>query len=741
MKKSKVIAFGAVALVVVLIVMLIPAVLKKRYDNAYEENKEPPVMNAAKENGPENKSETELTDAFQRIQIEKFGESAGVVVEDCSEDNGQSIGGIKEGSYTAYYNVDFGEEGAGKAVFRVATMTAGGTIEVRLGGTDGTLVGTCEVTTTGADWSTWVNAGCDTSLITGIHDVYLVYRGDGYLFNINWFRFARGDGKEVKSVILNNYAPMVGDHMTATISPANAIVGYEWLVDGKTVSIAEKYTVLPGDTGKVIRLKVNGLGYSEGVLLSEETREVVPADYEFDVELAAYKSFTGFIDKFYYYSNMNDFGLFLHTEFWDQAEIYEIVIDAYENTGHPRYKAMIYDIFKGFNLHNGSDWTYNEYNDDIMWMVIACARAFFMTGDTAFLDTARYHFDQVWDRGWSEDLGGGIWWRTDNRTKNACINCPAAIAACLLGEALGDESYYGKAVKIMEWVTANLYDPSTGQVYDAYDINGIKNTWASTYNQGTFIGANTFLYEHYGDEAYYNRARLASDYTIHTMYRGGVMSNEDSSGDLIGFKGILCRWISRFAVKYNQPDIMEWLKYNGAAAWNNRNKADLIWTTWNSKTSDIIQYDIFGLSTAVSLLNNSRTDTNLIIDASDRIEIEDFDSCRGVITEECSEGGRSIGEVADGFYTVYHNVDFGEGGFKKAGFRAAAQEQGGTVELRLGGTEGIIIGTCEITATGGEDIWETFSCEVTEVSGIQELYLIYKGTGSLFRLNWFEFVP
>ncbi len=678
--------------------------------------------------------------AFQRIPIESFNEREGVIVEDCSEDNSQSIGGVRDGHYTAYYNVDFGEEGAYKAVFRAAAMMAGGDIEIRLDGIDGELIGTCKVATTGPNWETWVNAGCDILPTTGVHDVYLIYRGEDYLFNINWFRFAKDNGKGMRSVALSNYSPRVGDQMTATISPANAIVSYEWLVEEEVVSIAEHYIIQPRDMGKTLQVRLKGLGYTTGELVSEATRQILSVDYEFNVEEAAYESFSSFIDE-YYYSKMNKFGLFLGTEFWDQAEIYEIVIDAYENTGDPRYRDMIYDIFRGFKLHNGENWAHNEYNDDIMWMVIACSRAYLLTGDPVFAEIARSHFDLVWDRGWSDDLGGGIWWRTDNQTKNSCINGPAVIAACLLAEALGEDAYYDKAVQIMDWQAEHLYDAASGQVYDAYDIHGSKNHWASTYNQGTFIGANMLLYEHTRDELYYNRARLAADYTINTMYQGGVMNNEDSSGDLIGFKGILCRWIYRFAVRYNQTDILEWLKYNGAVAWNNRNKAGLIWTTWNAKTSDKVKYDVFGASSAVSLLNNSRTKTSAMLDGSQRIEIEAFDTCKGIVTKECSEGGKSVAGIRNNDYTVYYNVDFKEGGFTKASFRAASARQGGTIEIRLGGVDGKILGSCEINTTGGWDVWETFTCDVTDVSGIQELYLVYKGSDDdLFNLNWFELV-
>ncbi|MDF2542077.1 MAG: glycoside hydrolase family 76 [Herbinix sp.] len=744
MKKSTILKLGAAILLVVIIGITITMLqIGKAKDKetgsikeVSDENKDP---NGEEDSLGDTEAKDDLIDAYQKIQIENFFESEGVVVEECSDDKGESIGGVKDGFYTAYKDVDFGDEGAKRVAFRVATPMQGGDIEIHLDSLDGKLIGTCKVNMTGPDWHSWVNVGCDVEEVTGVHDIYLVYKGEDYLFNINWFRFAKGEGKPVESVKLNNNSPMVGDMLVGTVTPANAIVSYQWLVDGEQVSIGEKYTVAPGDINKKIQVKVTGLGYSNGELQSSETWEVVPADYQLNVEEVAYQSFTSFNDKFYYYSNTNKFGLFLHTEFWDQAEIYEIVIDAYEHTGDERYKTMIYDIFKGFNLHNGSDWSGNEYNDDIMWMVIACTRAYMATGDEMFLDTAKNHFAIVWDRGWSDDLGGGIWWRTDNQTKNACINNPAAIAACLLGDALGDESYYEKAVQIMDWVVANIYEED-GHVYDSYNLDGDKNHWASTYNQGTFIGANALLFEHFGDEIYYNRARAASDYTIKTMFSGGVMNNEDNSGDLIGFKGILCRWMYRFAVNNNQQDIMEWLKMNAATAWNNRNTAGLIWTKWNEKTDDTTDYDIFGLSTAVSLLNNCRTNTNLVFNAADRIEIEAFDLCRGIITNECLEGGKSIGGITGGTYTVYHNVDFGDGSFKKAQFRAASTASGGTVEIRLGSTKGKLLGTCQIENTGDLGVWDTFSCDVTDVTGMQDIYLVYSGDDNLFNLNWFQFV-
>ena len=82
--------------------------------------------------------------------------------------------------------------GATSFTARVASATSGGTIELRLDSATGTLVGTCAVAGTGG-WQTWTTVSCPVSGATGTHDLYLRFTGgSGYLFNVNWWQFARG---------------------------------------------------------------------------------------------------------------------------------------------------------------------------------------------------------------------------------------------------------------------------------------------------------------------------------------------------------------------------------------------------------------------------------------------------------------------------------------------------------------------------------------------------------------------
>jgi predicted alpha-1,6-mannanase (GH76 family) len=309
--------------------------------------------------------------------------------------------------------------------------------------------------------------------------------------------------------------------------------------------------------------------------------------------------FDAFIAQYY------DKGKFKDAHFWDNAEIFETVIDAYEITRDEKYRAYIDEISAATLGQYGKKWTWNEYNDDIMWLCIAYSRAYLLTGEADYLKYAKTNFDSVWTRAYSDDLGGGLWWRTDNQSKNSCVCGPGAIAACLLGKATGNDSYYDKAKQVLDWQIENLYQPGVGKVYDNIGIDGSINKWASTYNQGTFVGACLLLYQHNGEETYLKHAEKAATYAMRSMYTYKVMNNETEGGDLIGFKGILTRWISRYAVFANDKEIFDWLKLNAEAAWKNRNSKNLIWTAWGEKTSNkTAGYDVFGMSTAVALMFN-----------------------------------------------------------------------------------------------------------------------------------------
>ncbi|AUX45166.1 carbohydrate-binding protein [Sorangium cellulosum] len=113
----------------------------------------------------------------------------------------------------------------------------------------------------------------------------------------------------------------------------------------------------------------------------------------------------------------------------------------------------------------------------------------------------------------------------------------------------------------------------------------------------------------------------------------------------------------------------------------------------------------------------------------------------GVETEACSEGGINVTSIENGDYIKVKGVDFGTGAVSFDA-RVASATGGGSIELRLDGPTGTLVGTCTVRGTGGPQAWVTTSCEVDGATGIHDLYLKFAGGGgSLFNFNWWKFAP
>ncbi|MDF2191287.1 glycoside hydrolase family 76 protein [Paraflavitalea sp. CAU 1676] len=288
--------------------------------------------------------------------------------------------------------------------------------------------------------------------------------------------------------------------------------------------------------------------------------------------------------------------------FWGVAEMMEIVVDAYEVTGQVKYKTLFDEMYGLFIAKEGQDWMWNEYNDDITWMVLACVRMGLRNSNQTYLNKAKDQFDKMYARA-TRDNGNWLVWKQGTPGTNSCINGPAMVACMYLYQAFNDITYVNKAVTLYNWSKNNLFEPATGKVYDNNN-NGTINYWSSTYNQGTYLGASVMLYNHTNDASYLTNAINIAQYTKVTMYNSGVINNEEGP-DLNGFKGIFPRYARRYIVDCNRPDFISWLQLNGRVAYNNRNTENIIRTLWGTRAAQGTYYAGFNASTAVSLLINT----------------------------------------------------------------------------------------------------------------------------------------
>nr|WP_181785976.1 PQQ-dependent sugar dehydrogenase [Streptomyces phytophilus] len=125
-------------------------------------------------------------------QAEHFDTSQGVETQDKPAANGgQSVGYIDNGDWIAFRPWVLSD--ATQLTARIASAGVGGTLQVRAGGPDGTLLGSTEVPVTGG-WDTFQDVTADLSgAPDGTTELYLVFVGGaGALFDIDDFTLTTG---------------------------------------------------------------------------------------------------------------------------------------------------------------------------------------------------------------------------------------------------------------------------------------------------------------------------------------------------------------------------------------------------------------------------------------------------------------------------------------------------------------------------------------------------------------------
>jgi hypothetical protein len=122
-------------------------------------------------------------------------------------------------------------------------------------------------------------------------------------------------------------------------------------------------------------------------------------------------------------------------------------------------------------------------------------------------------------------------------------------------------------------------------------------------------------------------------------------------------------------------------------------------------------------------------------------EAASYNAASGPSLQTCSEGGENLGNIYNGNYVVYSNLDLNDvSGFTT---RVASANAGGDIQIRLDSTNGTLLGTCIVPSTGGWETWTTVSCGVNaNQTGYHNVYLVFNGGASgtaLFNMEWFYF--
>jgi hypothetical protein len=130
-------------------------------------------------------------DPYARTEAETMAWESGIKTA-TSSTTGVYVTDIDNGDFIKVKGVDFGQAGAGTFTASVASGVAGGSIELHLDSVDGTLIGSVAAPYTGG-WEQWRTLTASVSGAAGIHDLYLVFKGDPaeHLFNFDYWQFGK----------------------------------------------------------------------------------------------------------------------------------------------------------------------------------------------------------------------------------------------------------------------------------------------------------------------------------------------------------------------------------------------------------------------------------------------------------------------------------------------------------------------------------------------------------------------
>ena len=308
------------------------------------------------------------------------------------------------------------------------------------------------------------------------------------------------------------------------------------------------------------------------------------ADAAYNGWLSAYLIRTG--GQTYFANSLTDRG---RAFFWGQAYDIATVEDAYDRNPTAERKQLVTDLLNTLLQNETTDWTWDTWNDDVEWAVIACIRGYKITGNTAFLNAAANNWNMVWHRGWDSTFGGGIWELMDDRAtpsgnKGGLANWPFIIAGVMIFDATNDGWYKDRCNDVYNWARTHCFDPNSGRVYEGTGYNGMTGD-DNSYNTGLLTNACESLYRITGNAQCNNDAIKAADHYIGRI--GGVtgIMNEDHPNN--GSFG--CDQVARgFANLANLNS--QWNKFgpflanNCAASWNHR-RTDYNFT-WNNFSSN-----------------------------------------------------------------------------------------------------------------------------------------------------------
>ncbi|HZZ39470.1 MAG TPA: glycoside hydrolase family 76 protein [Acidobacteriaceae bacterium] len=262
---------------------------------------------------------------------------------------------------------------------------------------------------------------------------------------------------------------------------------------------------------------------------------------------------------------------------WNAANSITVLVNYARVTGDNSWSSVIANTFTAAQKTRPN--FINDYFDDDSWWALAWIDAYDLTHKSAYLSMAETIFARLVADGWdTTTCGGGMWWSSAKKYKNAIANeLFLSIAVELANRTQGSQSadYLEWATREWQWFRASGMINSEDLINDGLDstnpracVNNGKNTW--TYNQGVILAGLVELSQADHDPALLVQATTIADSAIaHLTTPDDVLKEATiGGGDAPQFKGIFVRNLMRLyqALPDNDPHRRRYQKFFAANA-------------------------------------------------------------------------------------------------------------------------------------------------------------------------------
>ncbi len=287
-----------------------------------------------------------------------------------------------------------------------------------------------------------------------------------------------------------------------------------------------------------------------------------------------------------------DTGLFRGTGWWNSANGMTALANASRTLRTKEFDRLFENTYQAAPRKFAG--FLNEFYDDEGWWALAWLDVFELRGDSRYLAMAQSIFTDM-TGGWSDSCGGGIWWKKNERYKNAIANelfLSVAVRLAEHSEGASRAKYIDWAQREERWLLASGMINGKSLVNDGLDAsckNNGRTTWS--YNQGVLLtglaGLNKLTHDAIALQTANNIARAASTQLTDS---NGVLHDpcEPNCGaDGVQFKGILMRNLATLAAASPSRQVESMIHANADSIWEHaRTDANHFSVNWSGPPQD-----------------------------------------------------------------------------------------------------------------------------------------------------------